>query len=130
MTLNDPLANALSIINNHEKLGKDTCSLKPSSKILKTILEVLEKEKYVGSIKEVSDSKGNWIKLNLIGNTNNIGVIKPRYAVAKNKFEMHEKRYLPARNIGVIIVSTSLGIMTHHEAKKKNVGGKLIAFCY
>jgi small subunit ribosomal protein S8 len=66
----------------------------------------------------------------LIGNVNNAGVIKPRFSVTKDNYEKFEKRFLPARNIGVMVVSTSQGIMTHHESKKKNIGGRLIAFCY
>ena len=57
-------------------------------------------------------------------------MIKPRYSVNKDDFEKFEERYLLSRGMGVLIVSTSLGIVTHHEAKKKNIGGKLLAYCY
>ncbi|MDP7324209.1 MAG: 30S ribosomal protein S8 [Candidatus Woesearchaeota archaeon] len=130
MTLNDPLANALSMINNNEKQGKDSCVIKPVSMLLKKVLTLLNKEGFVGVFKEIEDTKGNWLKLDLIGNVNNAGVIKPRFSVTKDNYEKFEKRFLPARNIGVMVVSTSQGIMTHHESKKKNIGGRLIAFCY
>ena len=128
--LNDPLANALSIINNKEKQGQDYCNLKPSSTLLKNALEILNKEGYVGTFKENEDSKGNWLKVNLIGNVNSTGVIKPRFSITKGGFEKYEKRYLPAKNIGIIIVSTSQGLMTHTKAKEKKIGGRLIAYCY
>jgi small subunit ribosomal protein S8 len=130
MTLNDPLANALSMINNNEKQGKDSCVIKPVSMLLNKVLTLLNKEGFVGVFKEIEDTKGNWLKLDLIGNVNNAGVIKPRFSVTKDNYEKFEKRFLPARNIGVMVVSTSQGIMTHHESKKKNIGGRLIAFCY
>tara|TARA_Y100000310_G_scaffold291063_1_gene318707 strand:- start:1336 stop:1728 length:393 start_codon:yes stop_codon:yes gene_type:complete len=130
MTLNDPLANTLSNIMNQEKNGKSTCTVKPVSTMIKKVFTIFEKEGFLGSFKEQEDSKGTWITVNLLGTINKAGVIKPRFSVSKNNFEKYEKRYLPARNIGVMIISTSQGIMTHHEAKEKNIGGRLIAFCY
>ena len=58
------------------------------------------------------------------------GAIKPNFSVKKDGFEKFEKRYLPAKDFGVLIVSTSQGIMTHVEAKEKKLGGKLIAYVY
>ena len=43
---------------------------------------------------------------------------------------LREKRYLPAKDFGILIMSTSKGIMTHYDAKKKNLGGKLLSYCY
>ena len=48
----------------------------------------------------------------------------------KDEFEKFEERYLLARGMGILIVSTKWGIVTHNEAKKKNIGGKLLAYCY
>ena len=45
-------------------------------------------------------------------------------------FEKYEKRFLPAKDFGIIIMTTPQGIMTHIEAKKKSTGGKLLAYCY
>jgi len=65
----------------------------------------------------------------LTGNINKCGVIKPRYAVKKDQYEKFEKRYLPAKNMGIIIVSTVNGIVEHNKAQDKKVGGKLLAYC-
>ena len=48
----------------------------------------------------------------------------------KADFEKFERRYLPAKDMGILIVSTPAGIMTHVEAKKKGLGGRLLAYCY
>ena len=128
--LNDPLANAMSGILNAERLGKSEYLVNPVSKIIKKVLEILNAEGYVGSMEKVSDAKGGLYKLNLIGMINKCGVIKPRFAAKITEFEKFEKRYLPAKNIGVIIVSTPKGIMTHQEAKSSKTGGRLIAYCY
>lgn len=130
MSLNDPLANALSLIMNGERTKKIECLIKPISKLIKDTLGVLRDNGYVGSIEEVEDSRGNFLKLNLLGTINKCGAIKPRFAVKKNEFERFEKVYLPAKDFGLIIVSTPQGVMTHAEAKKKNIGGRLLAYCY
>ena len=130
MTLNDPLANALSKIMNAEKTGKDACLIKPISNLIKKIFIIMQKEGYIGSFKEINDGKGNLLKINLLSRINKCSAIKPRFIVKKNGFEKFEKRYLPAKDFGVIIISTSQGVMTHIEAKKKGVGGKLLAYIY
>lgn len=130
MSLNDPLANALSIVLTDEKSGRSESKIRPSSKIIKKVLDVMKSNKYVGDFEEIKDGKGNTIKLNLIGNINKCGVIKPRYSVKKNEFEKFEERYLLARDMGILVVSTPAGIITHKEAKKKGIGGKLLAYCY
>lgn len=128
--LNDSLSNALSSILNSDKMGKKECQIFPSSKTLKKVLDVMNKNDYVGIFKDVEDSKGRSIILNLLGNVNKCGAIKPRAAVKTGNFEKYEKRYLPAKGFGILIVSTNKGIMTHNEAKEKNLGGRLLAYCY
>lgn len=130
MSLNDPISNALSKILNAEKVGKSTCTFKPISKVLKKILDIMKDEKYIGDYKEIEDGKGNYIEINLLGNINSCGAVKPRYPVSRYGFEKFEKRYLPATGFGLIIVSTSQGIMKHTEAIDKKIGGKLLAFIY
>lgn len=128
--LNDSLANAVSLILNNETIGKSECVIKPVSKVVKEVLKVMKENGYVGEFKEVEDSRGNYIQLSLIGSINNCGVIKPRYSVTSKEFEKFEKRYLPAKDLGILFVSTPKGIMTHYDAKSKKIGGRLLAYCY
>ena len=128
--LNDPLANVMSLIMNNELIGRQDCLIKPVSKIIKELLRVMKENGYVSDFKETEDSRGNYIKLTLTGNINKCGVIKPRYSVKSNEFETFEARYLPAKDIGILFVSTPRGIMTHYDAKSKKTGGRLLAFCY
>lgn len=128
--LNDPLANMMSMMLNFEMVGKSECLIKPVSRIIKEVLKVMKEQGYVGDFKEIEDSRGNYIRLNLTGSINKCGVIKPRYSVKQNNFEKFEMRYLPAKDIGILFVSTPKGIMTHYDAKSKKIGGKLLAYCY
>lgn len=128
--LNDPLANVLSYINNHERLGRKEILVENNSKVIRTVLDILNKHNYLGTYTEVDAGKSKLLKISLLGNINKIGVIKPRFNVKKTDYEKFEKRYLPAKDFGVLIVSTSKGMMTHNEAKEKGLGGRLICYCY
>ncbi len=128
--LNDPLSNALSIILNNERIGKHECLIKPVSKLIKDILGVMKDNLYIGSINEIEDGKGGMIRISLLNNINKCGAIKPRHSIKKEEFEKFEKRYLPAKDMGLLIISTPAGVMTHIEAKKKGHGGRLLAYCY
>ncbi len=128
--LNDTLANAFSCILNSEKTGKTSCMISPCSKVIKTVLDILNEEGYVGKYEAVTSEKGGFLKLNLIGKINNCQVVKPRFKVKNDEFKKFEKRYLLADGFGILIVSTDKGIMTHTKAKEKNLGGRMIAYCY
>ena len=130
MSMNDPLANAFSKIMNTERLGRSECTIAPVSKIIKTLLKILNENQLIGKFNEIDSARGGSIVVNLLGRINGCGVIKPRYAIKKDDYEKFEKRYLPGKGFGVLIVSTSQGIMTNDEAKEKNLGGRLLAYCY
>ena len=130
MTLNDPLANVFSNIMNCERTGKQELIVKPSAKIIKEVVKPLQEKHYLGECKEIKVSGGNAMDITLLGAINNCGVIKPRFAVKVENYIKYEKRFLPARGFGILLVSTSKGLMTHEEAKEKKLGGRLIAYCY
>lgn len=130
MAMNDTLSSALSNIFNAEKIGKQNCLVKPMSKTIKLILELMKSQGYIGEIEYSENLKGGQAKINLLGAINKCGSVKPRYNVKRNEFEKFEKRYLPAKDFGFLIVSTSKGVITHIEAKEKNLGGRLLAYFY
>ena len=124
MSLMDPLADALTNIRNNELQVNDSCVISPASKLIGQVLKKKKKENYV------DDNRAGKFIVELEGNINKCGVIKPRHAVKKDEFEKFEKRYLPAKNFGILIVTTPEGIMTHNEAKERGIGGRLLAYMY
>lgn len=130
MALNDPLANVLASIVNYEKIGKKELEIKMSSKLIKKVLDIMKSHLYIGEYTSLEQSRGEFLKINLLGNVNRCGVIKPRFSVKKDNYEKFEKRFLPARGFGFLIVSTPRGLMVHEEAKEKGMGGRLIAYVY
>jgi small subunit ribosomal protein S8 len=126
----DPLANALTNMRNNEMQGNKRCTIKPASKMIGHVLRTMQKEGYIGEFEYVDDGKAGEFIVELEGNINKCGVIKPRHAVKNDEFEKFEKRYLPSKNFGIMILTTSQGIMTHQEAKEHGIGGRLLVYVY
>lgn len=127
--LHDPLADALSAIKNAERVGKKECIIR-ASKIIRAVLEILKEHNYIENFDFIDDGRSGKFKVELKGKIIDCNVIKPRFSVRVEEFEKWEKRYLPARDIGILILTTSKGIVDHKKAKELHVGGKLLAFCY
>lgn len=130
MSLNDPLANVLSALQNAGDRGVQELETKNNSTLIRGVLELMQKLGYIKGIEVQKDVKGDSLKILLSGSINKTGVIKPRYQISKDNFERFEKRFLPAKGFGVLIISTNQGILTHEEAKEKGIGGSLISFVY
>lgn len=126
----DPLADALSSIKNHEEMRKREITLTPASNMIGDTLDVMQDEDFINDFEFIDDGKSGKFRIELMGKINDCGVIKPRFSVKHDEFEKWEKRYLPAVGFGVLIVSTSNGIMTHKEAQNQEIGGRLIAYVY
>ncbi len=126
----DPLADALSIIKNAESIGKFDCTINPASKLIGNVLKVMKEKGYIGDFEFIDDGKSGQFKVQLKGKINKCGVIRPRHAVGNTEFEKWEKRYLPAKGFGSIILTTPDGVMTHSEARDNGIGGELLAYVY
>ncbi|MFC5972582.1 30S ribosomal protein S8 [Halomarina salina] len=130
MTGNDPLASALSELNNAESVGHLNQTVQPASNIIGSILEVFYDRGYVDGFQFVDDGKSGRFEVELKGAINECGPVKPRYSAKADGYEKWEKRFLPARDYGTLIVSTSEGIMSHYEARDSGIGGQVIAYVY
>jgi small subunit ribosomal protein S8 len=130
MVMNDTLSNALALINNYELIKKADILIKPTSKLIKNALEIMKEKGYIGDFEEIIDGRGNHLNVKLLGKINKCGAIKPKYSVKKENYEKYERRYLPAKDFGILIVSTQQGLMTHLSAKEKSLGGRLLAYVY
>ncbi len=130
MTMNNPLAAVLSRIGNAERVGKREFTTRVVSKAVTQVLAIMKEEGFISGFSEEQDSKGKLLTVTLSGRLNKTGVITPNFNVGTDEFVSFEKRYLPAKDFGVLILTTNKGIITHKKAKEANVGGKLIAFAY
>ncbi|MCX8204229.1 MAG: 30S ribosomal protein S8 [Candidatus Nezhaarchaeota archaeon] len=130
MTMTDVLSDALARIMNSEAVGKSECLIVPASKLVASVLKVLLKAGYIGNFEYIDDGRQGKLKVQLLGRINQIAAIRPRRPVRVKEFEEVEKEFLPSHNIGLLILSTSRGIVSHVEAKRLNIGGVLLAYVY
>ncbi|MCD2200345.1 MULTISPECIES: 30S ribosomal protein S8 [unclassified Halobacterium] len=130
MTANDPLSDAVSGIDNAESVGHLTHTVEPASNMVGSVLEVFYDRGYIDGFEFVDDGKAGRFEVELKGAINECGPVNPRYSVAADGYEKWEKRYLPARDYGALVVTTSHGIMSHYEAREKGIGGQVIAYVY
>jgi small subunit ribosomal protein S8 len=126
----DPLNDAISSIRNAERTGKGDCTVNPASKMILSVLKIFQSKGYVGELEVVQNRRGGSIRVKLVRQINDCGVIKPRFPVKNLEFDRWEKRYLPSQGFGLLVVSTPKGVMSHDDAKEKGLGGRLIAYAY
>ena len=123
----DVVADALNMIRNAKKAGKEVVKINRISNPLIEILKIMKQE---GAIKRYKiDGEKKIIQLT-IGELFDCKAIKPRFTVKKGDVEKYRRRYLPATNIGTLIISTNKGLLTHEEAENEKIGGCLIAYFY
>jgi len=123
----DIVADALNMIRNAKKARKESLEIKRISGLL---IEVFKIMKQKGAIKRYKmDLKQKSVEID-IGDLTECRAVKPRFTVKKTDIERYRRRFLPAREVGTIIISTNKGLITHEEAKEKGIGGSLIAYFY
>ena len=126
----DPLNDALIKIYNAEQAGKFNVELTPASKLLGNVLNIMQTSGYVGDIERVENGRGDAYVVELRGTINRCGTVKPRHSVRRQEYEKCETRYLPARDFGLLILTTNSGVMHHYDAKDARIGCKLLAYVY
>jgi len=123
----DIVADALNMMRNAKKAGKEITKVNRTSKLLIEILKIMKQH---GAVKKYKiDIKNKSVEITL-GDFMECKAIKPRFTVKKDQIEKYKRRYLPARNIGALIISTNKGLITNEEAFEEGVGGSLIAYFY
>ncbi len=126
----DPLSNALTTIMNNELRLKKECIITPASKKIGHVLRNMQKNGYIGEFEYIDDGRFGKFKVQLLGRINKCGAVRPRFPTKADELETWEKKYLPSKNFGVLILTTSKGILSNEEAKKKRLGGQLLAYVY
>jgi len=110
--------------------GKFEVTFSPINELLINILEKLKQYGYVIDYEILSRERGGEVRVIFSEFFNKGNTIKPRFPVGYREFEKYEKRFLPARGFGILLVSTSKGIKTNEECKREKIGGILIAYVY
>lgn len=125
-----PLVDALSTIKNADDMGKEECVISPWSKLIEGVLNIMEEKGYIGGFEKIEDGRGGKLVIELTGKINKCGAISPRFPIKRTEIEKMEKRFLPAKDFGFLILTTPKGLMTNKGIKEAGIGGKLLAYFY
>jgi small subunit ribosomal protein S8 len=131
MNVSDPIADMLTRIRNATRARHEEVVV-PASKTKLAIARILKDEGFIDDFSEFQEGPRNLVKIRLryVGKVPVVSglkrVSKPGLRVYAAKTEI--PRVLGG--LGVVIVSTSQGIMTGTEARKGQLGGEILAYVW
>ncbi len=132
MSKTDPIADYLTCIRNATRAKHVKVDI-PASKLKQEITKILQDEAYIKNHIIIEDGKQSIIRIFLKYDANNQSVISGLKRISKPGY----RRYVSSRNIprvynnlGIAIMTTSQGVMTGQEAKKRGVGGEVICYVW
>jgi small subunit ribosomal protein S8 len=132
MHTTDAIADLLTRVRNANSERRKFVEI-PLSKMKKAIMQVLLDEGYIKKVNILRDGKQGVIRANLRYLNNKEPVIMGLKRVSKPGLRSYsgvEKMPRVMGGLGVAVISTSKGIMTDREARRKNVGGEVLAFVW
>ncbi|MCD8915815.1 30S ribosomal protein S8 [Staphylococcus simulans] len=132
MTMSDPIADMLTRVRNANMVRHEKIEL-PASNIKKQIAEILKNEGFIKNVEFVEDDKQGVLRLFLKYGQNNERVITGLKRISKPGLRVYAKaEEVPKvlNGLGIALVSTSEGILTDREARKRNVGGEVLAYVW
>jgi small subunit ribosomal protein S8 len=124
----DPISDFLTRIRNANLVGKDNVAI-PYSKIKSSITKILKTEGLIEDFNIMDEDKMKMINLNLSYKNEGSPRINGLRRISKPGLRVYSRKGEIPRyfgELGVTIVSTSKGIMTHKQAWKERLGGEVI----
>lgn len=132
MTISDPIADMLTRIRNANTVRHETLEI-PASNIKKEIAEILKTEGFVKNVEYIEDDKQGVIRVFLKYGSKNERVITGLKRISKPGLRVYARREeLPKvlNGLGIALISTSEGVLTDKEARKRNIGGEVLAYVW
>lgn len=122
--MTDPIADMLTRIRNAISAGHEKVEF-PASKIKASICKVLKDEGYIKSFKIIAKAK-NDIRLKVVFKENAIVGLKRESKPGLRQYRGYGDMPRVLSGLGINIVSTSQGVISDREAKKRKIGGEVI----
>lgn len=132
MNITDPIADLLTRIRNAQKAGHDVIEV-PASKMKIAITHLLKQEGFINAYKCIRDNKQGLIKIALKYNSDGEGVINYLHRESKpgcRRYVGHGSIPYVKNGYGVGFLSTSQGVVTCREARKRKIGGEYLCTIY
>ncbi len=134
MTMTDPIADMLTRIRNANSAQFDSVSM-PGSKLKESLAKILEKEGFIAGYAVRKDPKrpGTMLEITLQYSDDRARSIEGIRRVSTPGLRIYAKADAMPRvlgGIGVAVLSTSKGLMTDREARKRHLGGEVLCYVW
>lgn len=131
MVSTDPIADMLTRIRNAINVRKSEVVM-PHSKVKQSVAELLKANGFVSEVTVADATVGKSMKIVINNEGENARITEITRLSKPGRREYVRSADIPTvkRGRGLVIVSTSRGMMTGNEAKKSGVGGELICKVY
>lgn len=128
MSMQDPIADMFTRIRNAQRAGHKVVAM-PSSKLKLAIAKVLQDEGYIASYGAEGDNKPSLnITLKYFNNKPVIELLERRSRPGLRRYTSAEEMPVVMDKLGIVIVTTSKGVMTGQAAAASGQGGEIL--CY
>ena len=129
MSMTDPIADMLMRIRNGSKAKRKAVDI-PASNVKRGIARVLMEEKFIKDMIEIPDKKQGILRVYLKYSRDDDPIIRGIKRLSspglRRYFDLDQLKRMGKNQVGLLIISTSQGIMTNLDAFKKGLGGEAI----
>ena len=131
ITSTDPIADMLSRIRNAIGVRKNVVSM-PHSKVKESVARLLQTSNFINAVAVEDAPVGKTLILTINGENENARITEIKRISTPGRRYYVRSGEIPTvkRGRGIVIVSTSRGMMTGNDAKKQGVGGEIICRVY
>jgi small subunit ribosomal protein S8 len=134
MTMTDPIADMLTRLRNANSAQFDTVTM-PGSKLKASLAAILEREGFISgySLKDDPTAPGSKLEITLKYSEDRVRTIAGIKRISKPGLRIYAKADAMPRvlgGIGVAVLSTSKGLMTDREARKRHLGGEVLCYVW
>jgi len=132
MVMTDPIADFLTRIRNANSVNHEKVEI-PSSKMKKTLAGILKEEGYIKNFEYIEDGKQGLLRLYLKYGNDKQKVITGIKRISKPGLRIYARKDQLPRvlgGLGIAVISTSYGIMTDKEARKRQLGGEVVCYVW
>jgi small subunit ribosomal protein S8 len=128
MALSDPLADALTMLRNANRVKKERVDLK-ASRLLASVLKILREEKFIHDFRLIEDKKQGILRVYLRKVGEPARKISKIIRVSRPGLRRYSKKTeIPTvlSGLGICVLSTPQGVLSGEEAKRRSVGGEVL----
>ena len=132
MSKSDPIADYLTMIRNATRAKHRKVDI-PASTLKKEITRILQEEAYINNHAIIEDGKQNLIRIYLKYDDSDLSVISGLKRISSPGYRRYvDKTNVPRvfNNLGIAILTTSQGVMTGQEARRRGIGGEILCYVW